>query len=71
MASNNYLYDQGTTLGLDCFIVKNPGQWGIAAGKNVMATTMEAIIGAVYYDSNKNRDAGERVMATLGLSWPE
>ena len=66
MASNNYLYDQGTTLGLDCFIVKNPGQWGIAAGKNVMATTMEAIIGAVYYDSNKK---SRRLRKGHGYSW--
>lgn len=36
-----------------------------------MATTMEAVLGAVYYDSNKNLGACERVMAVLGLSWPE
>ncbi|EAU31612.1 predicted protein [Aspergillus terreus NIH2624] len=52
-------------------ITQNPGQWGVVAGKNVMATTMEAIIGAVYYDSNKDRNACERVMAALGLSWPK
>lgn len=71
MASNNNLYEQGVAIGLDPFIVKNPGQLGLAAGKNVMATTMEAIMGAVYYDSNRNRDDCERVMATIGLSWPE
>ncbi|KAJ5832156.1 hypothetical protein N7474_000467 [Penicillium riverlandense] len=71
VASNNNLNDRGIALGLDPFIVKNPGQWGLVAGKNVMATTMEAIIGAVHYDSNKNRDACEKVMAALGLAFPE
>lgn len=71
VASNNNLHARGVTLGLDPFIIKNPGQWGVVAGKNVMATTIEAIIGAVYYDSNKDRDACERVMAALGLSWPK
>jgi ribonuclease-3 len=64
------LYEQGVAISLDPFIL-NPGQWGLAAGKNVMATTMEAIMGAVYYDSNRNRDDCERVMAAIGLSWPE
>lgn len=71
VASNINLYARGVALGLDPFIVKNPGQWGVMAGRNVMATTMEAIIGAVFYDSNKDREACERVMAALGLSWPE
>lgn len=71
VASNNNLHSRGVSLGLDPFIIKNPGQWGVVAGKNVMATTMEAIIGAVYYDSNKDRNACERVMAALGLSWPK
>ena len=71
VASNDNLYDRGIALGLDPFIVKNPGQWGITAGKRTMATTMEAIIGAVYYDSAKNGDDLKRVLTALGLAWPE
>ncbi|CAI7585725.1 unnamed protein product [Penicillium glandicola] len=71
VASNNNLNNQGIALGLDPFIVKNPGQRGVMAGRRVMATTMEAILGAVYYDSNKNLEDCKRVMAALGLSWPE
>ena len=71
VASNNNLNDQGIALGLDPFIVKNPGQWGLVAGKNIMATTMEAIIGSVHYDSDNKGDDCEKVMAALGLSWPE
>lgn len=36
-----------------------------------MATTVEAIIGAVWYDSQKNINDCETVMAALGLAWPE
>ncbi|KAJ5542727.1 hypothetical protein N7535_005151 [Penicillium sp. DV-2018c] len=71
VASNDNLYDRGIALGLDPFIVKNPGQWGITAGKKTMPTTMEAIIGAVFYDSAKNGDDLERVLTALGLAWPE
>lgn len=71
MASNGNLYEKGIALGLDPYIVKNPSQRNQVAGRLVMATTMEAILGAVYYDSNKNLGACERVMAVLGLSWPE
>jgi len=71
VATNTNLYNQGLALGLDPFIVKNPGQWGTVAGRISMATTMEAIFGAVWYDSNRNRGACERVIAALGLSWPE
>ncbi|KAJ5523801.1 hypothetical protein N7494_010451 [Penicillium frequentans] len=71
VASNVNLYRKGLALGLDPYIVKNPSQRNEVAGRIVMATTMEAILGAVYYDSNKNIDACERVMSVLGLSWPE
>ncbi|KAJ5360847.1 hypothetical protein N7517_010038 [Penicillium concentricum] len=71
VASNKNLRDRAIAIGLDPFLIKNPGQWGVIAGKNVMADAMQAIIGAVYYDSNKNREDCERVMAVLGISWPE
>lgn len=71
VASNDNLYNRGIALGLDPFIVKNPGQWGMTAGKKTMPTTMEAVIGAVFYDSAKNGDDLERVFTALGLAWPE
>ncbi|CAP79820.1 hypothetical protein E8E15_008299 [Penicillium rubens] len=71
VASNINLYYRGIALGLDPFIVKNPGQLGITAGRKTMATTMEAIIGAVFYDSAKNGDDLKRVLIALGLAWPE
>jgi ribonuclease-3 len=71
VASNNNLNERGIAVGLDPFIMKHPGQWDLAAGRIQMASTVEAIIGAVYYDSNKNHDACERVMTALGLTWIE
>ncbi|KAJ5154994.1 uncharacterized protein N7500_010433 [Penicillium coprophilum] len=71
VASNNNLWNRGIAIGLDPFLVRHPGQQGIPVGKNVMANSMEAIIGAVYYDSDRNLEDCERVMAILGLSWPE
>lgn len=36
-----------------------------------MASTMEAMIGAVFNDSGGNITAVEGVMEELGISWPE
>ncbi|KAJ5366761.1 hypothetical protein N7541_000702 [Penicillium brevicompactum] len=71
VASNSHLHERGIAIGLDPFILKFPGQLGQPAGRVVMATTIEAIIGAVYIDSQKNANDCEAVMAALGLAWPE
>ncbi|KAJ5961551.1 hypothetical protein N7501_006492 [Penicillium viridicatum] len=68
-ASNAYLAKQGFIHGIDKFIVKNPSQFDIMP--KVMATTMEAIIGAVYLDCNQQIQPCVDVMTVLGLSWPE
>lgn len=68
-ASNAYLAKQGFVLGIDKFIVKNPSQFEIMP--SVMATTMEAIVGAVYLDCNQQIQPCADVMTALGLSWPE
>lgn len=68
-ASNAYLAKQGFIHGIDKFIVKNPSQFDIMP--KVMATTMEAIIGAVYLDCNQQIQPCADVMTALGLSWPE
>ena len=68
-ASNASLAKQGFILGIDKFIVKNRSQFEIMP--NVMATTMEAIVGAVYLDCNQQTKPCADVMTALGLSWPE
>lgn len=71
MASNNNLNHRGNSLGLNPFIVKNMSQKDLPAGRIVMATSVEAILGAIYYDSNKDWSICEEVMAIFGLTWPE
>ncbi|KAG6997512.1 hypothetical protein G7Y79_00040g076770 [Physcia stellaris] len=53
--------------GLDRFINNiDPGQKGVTAN-GTMATTVEAIIGAVYLDVANDLDAVRKVMRTLGI----
>jgi len=52
--------------GLDRFVYINPAQDGVVSA-GTMATTLEAILGAVYIDSLGNM---RRVAAGVGLCWP-
>lgn len=52
-ATNENLGQIGFSLGLDVYIQLNPSAQGVVPGR-LMATTIEAIIGAVYLDSNKD-----------------
>lgn len=52
-ATNQNLAQIGFSLGLDVYIQLNPSAQGVVPGR-LMATTIEAIIGAVYLDCNKN-----------------
>ncbi|KAJ5203429.1 hypothetical protein N7449_005508 [Penicillium cf. viridicatum] len=67
--SNVNLAKQGFVHGIDRFIVKNRSQFDIMP--SVMATTMEAIVGAVYLDCKQQIQPCADVMTALGLSWPE
>ncbi|KAE8164157.1 ribonuclease III domain-containing protein [Aspergillus tamarii] len=68
-ASNAFLARTGFQKGLDRYIYANPSQGGIVSDR-VMATTVEAILGAVYIDSGENIQAVRSVAEELGLSWP-
>lgn len=52
-ATNENLAQIGFSLGLDVYIQLNPSAQGVVPGR-LMATTIEAIIGAVYLDSDRN-----------------
>lgn len=52
-ATNGNLAHIGLSLGLDAYIQLNPSAQGVVP-ERLMATTIEAIIGAVYLDSNKD-----------------
>ncbi|OGM50308.1 RNAse III [Aspergillus bombycis] len=59
---------RGFQKGLDRYLYVNPSQGGAVSDK-VMATTVEAILGAVYIDSGENIQAVRSVVAELGLAW--
>jgi ribonuclease-3 len=52
-ATNENLAKIGFSLGLDAYIQLNPSAQGVVP-ERLMATTIEAIVGAVYLDSNKD-----------------
>ncbi|GFF52847.1 hypothetical protein IFM51744_07950 [Aspergillus udagawae] len=68
VASNSHLAQVGSKAGLENLILINPSQASVSPG--VMAQTVEAILGAVYLDSEMDVQAVRAVMAVLSLGWP-
>ncbi|KAJ5736994.1 uncharacterized protein N7483_002119 [Penicillium malachiteum] len=65
-ASNENLTAIGFSLGLDKFIILNPSSQGVVQPR-LMATTVEALIGAVYLDNEKSIQAPLSVIRALGI----
>lgn len=63
---NENLIAIGRSLGLDSHIQLNPSAQGVVQPK-LIATTMEAIVGAVYLDSNRDMGVVRRVVLHLGI----
>ncbi|KAL3444158.1 ribonuclease III domain-containing protein [Aspergillus insuetus] len=70
LACNGNLTNRGFELGIDAYIQNNPSQSNTIS-PGLMATTVEAIIGAVFLDKNRELAAVELIIALFGLSWPE
>lgn len=66
IATNSNLSKHGLAKGVDAFIRKNPSQ-GSRVFDNLRATTVEAIIGAVYIDSGYDFAVVRKVIVNLGL----
>ena len=66
LGSNTNLNQVGRTNGLDTLINKNPAELDDYVGPTTVAATVEAIIGAVYLDSDLESATG--VMQNLGLT---
>lgn len=64
--SNASLAKIGLEKGLDRFINMNPGHCG-PVSKNMVANAVEAIVGAVYLDSQRSDAAVRGVLRQLGL----
>ncbi|PKY01684.1 putative RNAse III [Aspergillus campestris IBT 28561] len=69
-SSNAYLAQQGFSNDLAECVFANQSQ-GSTIYPRPMASTVEAIIGAVFNDSTEELTTVKRVMETLGVSWPE
>lgn len=70
IAGNRNLAQRGFALTVDQYILNNPSQGTFVAPK-LMATTMEAIVGAYFLDQEFDFAALPRVLAVLDLSWPD
>lgn len=63
-ATNKNLAEIGFSLGIDAYIQLNPSSQGVVP-ERLMATTIEAIIGAVYLDCNKDIEVVHRLILRL------
>ncbi|RDH26283.1 hypothetical protein BDQ94DRAFT_155783 [Aspergillus welwitschiae] len=70
IASNRNLAQRGFELGLDRCVCKNLSQGNFVSDK-LMATTVEAIAGAVFLETSWDRAALQRIVDALGLAWPD
>jgi ribonuclease-3 len=64
--TNLHLAQVGFAKGINEFILLNPSLRGVVQ-ERLMATTMEAILGAVYLDARKDIQAVLQVAVHLGL----
>ena len=66
VANNTNLSTIGRQNGLAAYVNTNPSQGGVISEKT-LATTVEALLGAVYLDSGNDLNAVKSVMRALGL----
>ena len=66
IAGNTNLARAGRIHGLDAHITTHPGHKGPVSNKT-LATTVEAILGAIFLDSSKDLTAVKDAMEALGL----
>ena len=67
VATNDKLNDMGRNANLAGFIIRDTSQAPGGVSRSTMADTVEAILGAVYYDTNFNLVSLTPVMQNLGL----
>ncbi|KAI7484889.1 hypothetical protein KC367_g2390 [Hortaea werneckii] len=67
IGSNANLAAAASLHGMEACVLTNPGHRG-PVSQATLSTTVEAIVGAVYLDSEKNFDAVRTFMEALGLT---
>lgn len=68
-ASNAHLAEVGIDNALDQLVYTNPAQHDLVSPRT-MATAVEAILGAVYVDSEEDLQVTRSVLEALQLTWP-
>lgn len=67
IGSNKSLEAIAKQLDLDRFIIKNPSQKNEEASRVTLASTVEALIGAVWVDSKQDFNQVQSVIRNLGI----
>lgn len=68
LAHTSNLANKGFERYLDRYLDRDPGVDSVSV--NMMAATVEAIIGAAFLDGDNQLDSLHSLMAILGLTWP-
>lgn len=68
IGSNANLAKVARKIGLDKYVVLNPGQALTVPSERTLATTLEAVLGAIDCDSGENADAVRNAMKMIGLT---
>lgn len=66
IGSNSNLAAVASRIGLKNFIITNPGHCG-PISQGMLATAMEAVLGAIYLDCGKDMTSMKSVMSALDL----
>jgi len=65
--NNPYLANLAIASGLDVHVTRKVSQRNQPASAGTLATTVEAIVGAIYLDSGKDLEAVKRAIVAMGL----
>lgn len=65
ISSSTHLYECGRKFGLERYVSTNPSQGDLTPSVAVVARTVEALVGAVWMDSQQSLPAVRRAMQTL------
>lgn len=67
VGSNARLAQTAREIGLGNHVILHPGHWG-PISERTLATTLEALLGAIYLDSGKDMNEVKTSMTMLGLT---
>ena len=69
ISSSHYLNECAKSLEIDAFIMKNPAQGDERPSPKVVATMVQAILGAIWLDSGKDIQIIKQTFQHLDTTW--